>query len=151
MTPPTMLEADERGLLATRGEDVHTFSNGSEWDGWASANCYACTHWDEHHAGARCAFEAAAFLHCVSPALATLFGWEQRETQYGPRSGWRAPESCRFFGPRGDDHDDDETPAPPPPDPRQLVLFADPTEDLALFGQPARAPHRAVSQTLMPV
>lgn len=95
--PPTMVQAEERGLLAADGHDVHTFSNGSEWDGWASGNCHRCRFYDPDAAGTLCAFECAAFLQCVSPELAALFGWEQRETQYGPRDGWQAPASCRFF------------------------------------------------------
>lgn len=146
--PPTLEEAEERGLLtAVKGTDVHTFSNGSEWDDWSSSNCHRCKFFDPDKAGALCAFEAAAFLHLVTPELASLFGWTQ-DAQYDKpddhRDGWDAPDSCRFFASRderNDDerNDDDETPPPVPSDPAQLNLLADPTEDAALF---ASAPVR---------
>ena len=136
--PPTMAEAHARGLVAqpfTKGArqgGIHTFSNGTEWDLWAEPNCFSCRYWDKDTAGALCAFEAAAFLDMVTPELASLFGWIQRETKYGPQSGWDAPESCRFFADR-EDSDGNDIPPAPEPDPRQFVLFGDPTEDAAIF------------------
>jgi hypothetical protein len=81
-------------------------------------------------AGEYCAFEAASLLGIVSPELATMFGWIQSETQYGPRDGWDAPKRCAFFLKR---QDGDDSPPPAPPDPAQLVLLADPTEDAAMI------------------
>lgn len=136
--PPTMLQAEERGLVGkpftvhARAQGIHTFSNGSEWDGWASGNCFECWYYDVECAGALCAFEAASFLHMVTPDLARLFGWTQRTEEYGPASGWEPPQTCPFFRARADD-DGDDNPPPPPPDPAQLVLIADPTEDAALI------------------
>ena len=130
--PPNMDDAVSRHMLAEYGEGIHTFSNGTDWECWADGNCYQCAYWDADTMGAACAFEGAAFLDLVAPELAQLFGWIQRETKYGPRSGWDAPDSCRFFRNRTNDDGTDYIP-PPEPDPRQLVLFADPTEDAALI------------------
>jgi hypothetical protein len=144
--PLTFNEAKARGLLMPKG--IHTFSSGSEWDGWASDNCFDCWHFDPDVAGAKCAFESAAFLGMVTPDLARMFGWIQATEQYGPLSGWRSPETCAFFRARTDD-DGEDNPPPPEPDPRQLVLIADPTEDLALAAtmRPERAPAIAVDRS----
>jgi hypothetical protein len=140
--PPTLGEASERGLVAAQGEDVHTFSNGSEWEMWSEPNCERCKHFDKDAMGAACAFEACAFLHCVSPELATLFGWKQTTTEYGPRDGWEPPQTCAFFADRNTD-DGDSKPRPTPHDPAQLVLLADPTEDFALAKLPKEEPVHA--------
>lgn len=128
---PTLNEAEAQGLYAADGKGIHTFSNGTSWHCWADANCYECKRYSKYVAGEFCAFEGAALLRGVSPALAEMFGWIQRETKYGPLSGWDAPARCRFLLPRNGD--DDDSPPPPPPDPNQLVLIADPTEDAAIF------------------
>lgn len=138
MKPPTYIEAAERGLLAHDDTDIHTFSNGTQWDCWADSNCYACRWWDKDKAGADCAFECASFLGVVSPALALLFGWTQnpeyatyqgKDDPVPGRHGWSPPDSCRFFRDREDDTDEDGTLRPPPfTDPAQLILIADPTE-----------------------
>lgn len=135
MSPPNYAQALERGLIVKEGEeDVHTFSNGSEGDAWMEPNCYACRFYErEGRAGEFCAFEAAAFLHQVSPELATLFGWTRNEKY--PEE-FDAPESCRFF--RSRDEDNGERPRrSTPTDPAQLVLIADPTEDAATITAPA--------------
>lgn len=133
--PPTMQEAQERGLVVDEKHGIHTFSNGTEWEGWAEGMCLSCWYWDPDCAGGSCAFEGAALLHGVSPELARLFGFEQKNAEYGPRDGWRiAEQDCRFFKQRPEKGDDGETPPPPPdPDPRQIVLFADPSEDAAML------------------
>lgn len=131
---PTAAEAAKMGLLAPENDAVHTFSNGTEWECWASGNCFVCRRWDEDEAGKYCAFEFAALLHHVSPDLARLFGWPydaEAEQKYGIRSAFDAPDECRFLLRR--DNDEDREPPPPPPDPNQLVLIADPTEDAALL------------------
>lgn len=133
MNPPTLEEAGTRGLLTERDKGIHTFSNGDHYDGWASGNCNACRFWHPADAGAYCAFEAAAFLGLVSPELASLFGWTQCTTEYGPRSGWEPPQQCRFFRDRERGEDGEALPPPPPADPLQLNLLADPTEDAAAF------------------
>lgn len=112
------LDAEARGLFVMPG--IHTFSNGTEHEIWAERNCYDCRFYDPDAAGA-CAFEGAAMIGMVSPALAEMFGWK-RDAEY-PDS-WDAPDQCAFY------HDgDDDTPDAPEPDPSQLVLLADPTED----------------------
>lgn len=130
--PPTFDDAAKRGLLVDEKQGIHTFSSGSHWDGWASHNCFECWHYDPDVAGAKCAFESAAWLNMVSPDLARLFGWIQ-DAQYDEpndhRHGWDEPEACPFFRSRTDDNGGDNPP-PPEPDPLQLVLLADPTEDL---------------------
>lgn len=139
--PPTLAEASARALLADAGQGIHTFSNGTEWECWADPNCLTCWHWNPECAGEGCAFEGAALLDMVSPDLARLFGWIQ-DPEYadyvGPsdppgshRHGWDAPQACPFFRDRTND-DGGDNPPPPDPDPQQLVLLADPTEDLAL-------------------
>jgi hypothetical protein len=125
---PTLVDAQKRGLLAAEGDAVHTFSNHTSWECWASGNCFECRRWDHEEAGKYCAFEYAAFMNMVSPALAEMFGWVN-DPKYGPKS-YTEPNQCRFFLRRdGDDND----PPPPPPDPNQLVLIADPTEDSAML------------------
>ncbi len=131
--PPTLDEAQERGLLTDDSQGIHTFSNGDQWDSWSAPNCERCKFFDPAVAGKFRAFEAAAFMHCASPELARLFGWVQDVKWDEPndhRHGWDAPESCSFFCDRKDDNDDDRPPVPDP-DPNQLVLLADPTEDAA--------------------
>lgn len=130
--PITLPEARKRGLLTDEKHGIHTFSNGTSWHMWADGNCYECRHYDPDQAGALCAFEAAAFLHIASPDLARMFGWAQHTEQYGPLSGWRAPEQCACFRRRTNDDGEDNPPAPDP-DPCQLVLIADPTEDATVF------------------
>lgn len=149
--PLTFNQAAERGLLV-KEKGVHTFSNGTAWDCWADSNCYECWHWDPDTAGAKCAFESAAFLDMVTPDLARLFGWIQNPEyadyvgEYDPpgshRHGWDAPDTCAFFRAKSDD-DGKDNPPPPEPDPCQLVLIADPTEDLALAA--AMPPERALA------
>lgn len=125
--PPTLADAEARGLLAKKG--IHTFSNGTEWEYWASGNCLSCWFYRlDGDAGEFCAFEAAALLDTVSPELATLFGWKRHE-QYA--DSWVSPDECTFFKERPDG--DDDSPPPPPVDPLQLNLLADPTEDAALI------------------
>lgn len=135
----TLEEAETRGLLTDAKHGIHTFSNGTAWDCWASGNCFDCWHWDPDEAGA-CAFEAAAFLGMVTPDLAQMFGWVQNpeyadyvgksDPPGSHRHGWHAPDQCAFFRRRTND-DEGENPPPPEPDPCQLVLLADPTEDAA--------------------
>lgn len=127
--PPPTLEKATR-MLAKPGEDIHTFCNGSHWEGWASHNCFECRWYDWDAAGASCAFEGAALLGVVSPELAEMFGWVQKATQYGPRDGWEEPEQCAFFREKPDSDEDDRE-RPTEPDPDQIVLIADPTEDIA--------------------
>lgn len=119
--PPTMVEATERGLVAEDGKGVHTFSNGTGWECWASGNCYRCKWYDAERVG-DCAFEGYAFLDMVSPAMALLFGWTRDEKF--PEC-FNEPDSCRFFSDKDDDGNRDPQ---PDPDPLQLVLIADPTE-----------------------
>lgn len=150
--PPTLADAAARGLLAeqkdgdisTAHNGICTFSNGSDWDYWADRNCFDCMFFDlEGDAGEFCAFEAASFLGSVSPALAVLFGWTQEAEYDKPddhRQGWQKPETCAFFANREQDDDGNDMPPPPPVDPNQLVLIADPTEDLAAF--PTSVPQR---------
>lgn len=137
--PPTMAQAETRGLLVPE-KGIHTFSNGSDWDCWASGNCFECWHYDAERAlDESCAFEAAAQMEMVTPELARLFGWIQNPEYadyVGPsdppkshRHGWDAPETCAFFRAKTDDEGHDNPP-PPEPDPLQLVLLADPTEDI---------------------
>jgi hypothetical protein len=134
--PIGLEEAEERKLLTKPG--IHTFSNGSHWDGWASHNCYECWFYNPDTMGEDCAFEGGSFMHMVSPELAEMFGWIQDEKyrDYKPphrEHGWQEPEQCAFFQQRPEKGDDGDTPPPPPdPDPHQLVLIVDPSEDLAL-------------------
>ena len=125
MKPPTVDEACERGLSAEKG--IHTFSNGTAWDYWAERNCYECRHFDTESVGS-CAFEGLAVIGMVSPELARMFGWTEHP-EYA--DSWCQPKVCRFFRQRGDD-DAPGDPAPEP-DPRQLVLLADPTEDVSII------------------
>lgn len=128
----TLEDAAAQGLFDADAKGIHTFSNGTSWHLWADHNCFECRRYDaEGRAGEYCAFEGAALLGSVSPALAMLFGWIQTETEYGPLSGWDAPDRCAHLLPRNGD--DDNEPPPPPPDPNQLVLIADPTEDAAMM------------------
>ena len=145
MKPPNAEQAAARGLFALDGEGVHTFSNGTDWECWASGNCLSCRYYDlDGQAGEFCGFEYAAMLHFVSPDLARLFGWtqDQKYADYrgvsdvvSGRHGWNSPDRCAFFAPRTDDNGYD-IPIPPDPDPAQLVLLADPTEPFANL-QPA--------------
>lgn len=131
MKKPIVLdEARRQKLLAEDGKGVNTFSNGTSYEGWADGNCWECWFWDIDVGGELCAFEAALMIGIVSPALALLFGWKQDEKY---PDWWRPPRQCPFFQQRPDKGDDGDYPQPPPdPDPSQLVLIADPTEDLAL-------------------
>jgi hypothetical protein len=126
-----MAQAEKRGLIVKDG--IHTFSNGTEWECWASGNCFDCWHYDAKEMGA-CAFEGAALMSAVSPDLARFFGWTQDakwDTPDDHRHGWDSPDQCACFRERTDD-DGNDNPPPPEPDPTQLVLLADPTEDAAL-------------------
>lgn len=137
--PPTLEQAQKRGLLVDEKRGIHTFSNGTDWECWASGNCYECWHWDEDCAGGRCGFEGAAVIGLVSPELARMFGWIQKpeyadyvgksDPPDSHRHGWDKPDQCAFFRSKTDDNGDDNPP-PPEPDPLQLVLLADPTEDI---------------------
>jgi hypothetical protein len=138
--PPTLEQAITRGLTVDEKHGIYTFSNGTDWECWASGNCFACWHWDEDCAGRRCAFEGAALLSMVSPELARMFGWTRNEAGAAEwckernepddlRQWWDEPNQCAFFRSRTDDHGGDNPP-PPEPDPLQLVLLADPTEDI---------------------
>lgn len=133
MKPPNMADAIKRGLVTEPGEGIHTFSNGSHWEGWASGNCLECKYYElDGEAGEFCAFESAAMLGIVSPALALLFGWKQTTTEYGPRFAWDEPPQCRFFA-SNDSDDGDHKPRPKPICPSTLSLFADQrtTHDIA--------------------
>lgn len=140
--PLNIAEAARRRLLATAKTGIHTFSNGTDWEWWAEHNCLECWFWDPDTAGADCAFEAAAMMSMVSPELAEMFGWIQdpKYRDYEPpyrQHGWEKPRQCPLFHQRPDRGDDGEYPPPPPdPDPHQLVLIADPTEDLSLARPP---------------
>ena len=142
--PPNYADALARGLIAKEGDAIHTFSNGTEGYGWMDCYCYECAYYPpDGPAGEYCALECALLLGEVSPDLARLFGFEQREPKYGPRDGWcMGEQSCRFFKQKEDRGDGEWTPPPPPPDPNQLVLIADPTEDAAVLATspPAREP-----------
>lgn len=116
--PPTLDEAIDRGLAAENG--VHTFSNGTEYEGWADRNCFECQHYDPDEMGA-CAFESAAFIDFVTPELARLFGWVQDPKYDEPndhRHGWSSPEKCAFFR-------DKDLPPIPFNDPDQLTIAAE--------------------------
>ena len=126
MNPPTFDEATARGLIVEKGID--TFSNGSEWECWADSNCLACQHYDMERIGL-CAFEGAALMQSVSPALALLFGWTEHAEYLG---SYQPPQSCRFFA-DGDSDEDGPRRRATPIDPRQLVLLADPNEDAAMI------------------
>ena len=120
--PPTL----EQVTLAPLGDGIHTFSNGTEAEGWMSGNCFGCHFYDlEGVLGEHCAFEGAALLGGVTPELATQFGWTQNPAYTGPH-GWHPPARCPYFADRGQ-------PKPEPVDPRQLPLL-----DLDADGQPAR-------------
>src|SRR5688572_10183909 len=73
--PMTLTEAERRGLTTAMDRGIHTFSNGTEYEGWADGNCWECWYWDEDALGAKCALEGASMLHIASPELARLFGW----------------------------------------------------------------------------
>lgn len=147
MRPPNGEEAVTRGLFAEDGNGIHTFSNGTMWEMWAEPNCLSCRFYEmDGNAGEFCAFEGLATLGAVTPDLARLFGWTQNPeyADYrGPddtadhRHGWQAPDSCRFFRERTDDEDGGRSHGTPT-DPAQLVLIADPTEDIALAKLPAQ-------------
>lgn len=145
MRPPNAGQAIERGLIVLKdgqididAKGIHTFSNGTEWECWASGNCFECKWYElDGEAGEWCAFEYAALVASVTPRMAALFGWVQRTTEYGWRSGWDAPNTCPFFSQRTDDDDGGRSQIVPP-DPAQLVLIADPTEDIALAKAPAQ-------------
>lgn len=133
--PPTMEQASARGLVAKDTDGIHTFSNGTDWECWASGNCFACKHYDWDSVGP-CAFEGYSQLGMVSPAMALLFGWTQnpKYADYQAphdavvgRHGWDSPDACRFFQ-RKDERDGDRYVPSTPTDPAQLVLIADPTE-----------------------
>lgn len=138
--PPSMTEAHERRLVAEEKQGIHTFSNGTEWECWASGNCLSCRWYElDGQAGEFCAFECASMLDLVSPEMAQLFGWTQNpeyatyQGAHDPipgRHGWESPDSCRFFKDRTDDEDGGRSRSPDP-DPLQLVLIADPTEAIA--------------------
>lgn len=152
-TPPTIDDAMNRGLVhlvdgqfPVKATGIHTFSNGTEWECWAEPNCLSCRFYElDGNAGEFCAFEGLATLGAVTPELARLFGWVQK-SEYadyrGPhdtaehRHGWHAPDACPFFRNRTDDDDGGRSQSVPP-DPAQLVLIADPTEDIALATLPA--------------
>lgn len=151
--PINLVEAIKRGLIIESGKGIHQFSNGSERCDWQDGKCFDCWFWPKDGpAGEFCAFEASIDFQTCSPELARLFGWVRddesaaayyRETGETDdlRSWFHAPQTCPHFQQRPEKGDDeDETPPPPPTDPHQLVLIADPTEDLALF--PATAPAR---------
>jgi hypothetical protein len=128
--PITLDEAQDRGLLTPAKKGIHTFCNGTEWEGWSSHNCLECWFWDPDTGGALCAFEGAAMMGICSPELAEMFGWTRHEKY--PDS-WVKPYECPFLHQRPDDDENGDTPPPPPdPDPHQLVLIVDPSEDLAL-------------------
>jgi hypothetical protein len=130
MNPPTLVEAEARGLLVEKG--IHTFSNGTERCGWQECNCFDCWFWPyEGPAGEYCAFEAGIDLGEISPALARMFGWVESEKYPG---SFEAPRECPFFKQRPEPGDNgEEILPPPPPDPNQLVLIADPNEDASVF------------------
>lgn len=137
-------EALERGLILLKdgqididAKGIHTFSNGTEWECWAEGNCLSCKWYElDGAAGEWCAFEYAALVASVTPDMARLFGWVQTTQEYGWRDGWEKPNQCPFFGQRSDDEDGGRS-LEPTPDPAQLVLIADPTEDIALAVAPA--------------
>lgn len=150
--PLTLDDARARGLLTLDRLGIHTFSSGTQWEGWADSNCFECWFYQhEGDAGEFCAFEAASMLSVCSPELAEMFGWLQNPKFHrhnDRRRGWEAPERCALFHQRPEPGEDGEDiPLPPLPDPRQLVLLADPTEDLAVFPEalPERLERVAVS------
>lgn len=151
--PINLDEAEGRRLLVDDDHGIHTFSNGTDWECWASGNCLKCWYWPpDGPAGEFCAFEAASLLHSVSPELARLFGWAQMEkyaTYDAPRDpkgshrhGWIKPDECPCFleRPEKGEGGDDDPPPPPRPDPTQLVLIADPTEDASIFANTPETP-----------
>lgn len=142
--PPTLQEAFDRRLCHEKYDqkkDVHLFSNGSERFDWQEHYCFNCWFYDADVAGKLCALEALFDLGTLSPELARMYGARENLPEYP--GCFDPPEPCTFFQQRPERGDDGEYPEPPPPpDPNQLVLIADPTEDLALF--PADAPAREV-------
>lgn len=100
-------------------------SNGTEGEGFVAFWCDRCLH------------DRAVRLHedydngC--PILARAYAFKPGDPDY-PTEWVEDADSdqytarCTAF--IEDDHDDDWEP-PPPPDPTQLVLIADPTEDIA--------------------
>lgn len=145
--PPTMDEAEKRGLLELdRAKAAHTFSNGEEGYGWMDNNCHGCAFFDKECMGGLCAFEGAAQMHCASADLLRLFGWTE-STEY-PGS-FHAPETCAFFREREKGDNGEDIPLPPPPDPTQLILIADPTEDLAQFPDRLAPVEAAVEHALV--
>ena len=128
MKPPTIAEI----ALSADGEGIHTFANGTEWEMFADRNCLECRFYElDGAAGELCGFEGAALIGRVTPELATKFGWVQRETKYGPRSGWDEPAQCAYFKQKRDPNDGSEEPTPICPS--TLSLFADQrtTRDIA--------------------
>jgi hypothetical protein len=120
--PPALHEI----ALAKDGENIHTFSNGTEWEMWAHNNCLTCRWYElDGAAGEYCGFEGAALLGAVTPEVASLFGWTQSSTEWGPYHGWDAPESCRFHRDKEDDNGEPVDPRVPDICPETLSLFAD--------------------------
>lgn len=137
--PPALADV----TLAKDGGEIHTFSNGSEFMSWAANNCDRCKWFDPEKAG-QCAFEAAAFLHMVTPELARLFGWIESAEYPGD---FDAPDECAFFVDKDKRDPDREPRRAPDPSPSNLSLFADQrtTHDVTV---PMAATHRTRKVTV---
>lgn len=100
-------------------------SNGSEGDCFQAAWCERClrdkaARAGDYANGCDILLRALAF-----PITDALYPDEWRQ----PIGDEWAPECTAFI----EDSDDERDPPPPDPDPAQLVLIADPSEDLAYF------------------
>lgn len=99
-------------------------SNGTEGEGFVAHWCDRCLHdravrlHEDYENG--CAILARAYAFKITDP--------NYPTEWVQDLGDRSTARCTAF--IEDTHDDDWNP-PPPPDPSQLVLIADPTEDIA--------------------
>ena len=121
MRPPSVAD-----IAPADGRGIHTFSNGTEYEYWASANCFRCRWYDPEEAG-DCAFDSYAILGCVTPECAQQFGWTH-EPKWGALSGWNAPKQCKFFAIPPEDDEEPDHPRHTPLCPATLSLFADQRE-----------------------
>lgn len=108
--PPTLPDLVRSPLLSDFGNGVDLTIT----DCGAHTDCWDCQFYDvgpEADGGEHCAMEAAAIIGIVTPELARLFGWIERE------SGWfGAPARCPWFAAK-------DAPAVPFDDPAQLDML----------------------------